>query len=105
MTSCRNRACQQRDAAYQARVKGLEQAALEQLKIGTRKADVIRFFAEDKFPISFDEFGANGTVYTTGCSPAVCGTDAAVIDLEVKLDEAGNVKSKPVVVGFYTNCL
>jgi len=107
MTGCRYRsaACKQRGAAYQARVKSLEQAALDQLKIGTRKEDVVRFFAENNFPISFDKDGASGTVRTTGCSPAICGTDEAVIDLEVKLDEAGSVKAKPVVIGFYTNCL
>jgi hypothetical protein len=107
MTGCRYRsaACKQRGAAYQERVKSLEQAALDQLKIGTRKENVVRFFAENNFPISFDKYGASGTIRTTGCSPAGCGTDEAVIDLEVKLDEADSVKAKPVVVGFYTNCL
>jgi hypothetical protein len=107
MTGCRYRstACKQRGAAYQVRVESLEQAALEQLKIGTKKEDVVRFFAENKFPLSFGKSGATGTIYTTGCSPFGCGTDEAVIDLSIELDEAGNVKSKPVVVGFYTNCL
>jgi len=107
MTGCRYRsaACKQRGVAYQARVESLEQAALEQLKIGTKKEDVIRFFAENKFPLSFDKSGATGTIYTTGCSPFGCGTDEALIGISVDLDEAGNVKSKPVVVGFYTNCL
>ena len=107
MAGCRYRsaACKQRGVAFGAKVVALNRTALERLTIGTKKEDVIRFFAENQFPISFDKFGANGTVYTTGCSPFGCGTDAAVIDLEVKLDEAGNVKSKPVVIGFYTNCL
>jgi len=107
MTGCRYRSttCKQRGAAYQIRVESLEQAALEQLKIGTKKDDVVRFFAENKFPLSFGKSGATGTIYTTGCSPFGCGTDEAVIDLSIELDEAGNVKSKPVVVGFYTNCL
>lgn len=98
-------ACKQREAAYQARVKSLERAALEQLKIGTKKEAVIRFFAENKFPITFDRSSATGRVYTTGCSPAVCGTDEAVIDLSIELDEADSVKSKPVLIGLYTNCL
>jgi len=39
MTGClyRSTACKQRGVAYQARVESLEQAALEQLKIGTKK--------------------------------------------------------------------
>jgi hypothetical protein len=107
MTGCRYRstACKQRGVAYQARVKSLERAALGQLKIGTKKEDVIRFFAENKFPITFDRSSATGTIYTLGCSPNGCGTDEALIGLRVDLDEAGNVKSKPVVVGIYTNCL
>jgi hypothetical protein len=107
MTGCRYRseACKQRGAAYQARVKSLERAALEQLKIGTKKEDVVRFFAENKFPITFDRSSATGMIYTLGCSPIGCGTDEALLGLDVGLDEAGNVKSKPVVVGFYTNCL
>jgi hypothetical protein len=107
LTGCRYRstACKQRGAAYQARVKSLKQVALEQLKIGTKKADVVRFFAENKFPLSFDKSEATGTIYTTGCSPFGCGTDEALIGISVDLDEAGNVKSKPVVVGFYMNCL
>ncbi len=86
-------------------MKSLEQAALEQLKIGARKEDVVRFFAENKFPITFDHSSATGTIYTLGCSPNGCGTDEALIGLRVDLDESGNVKSKPVVVGMYTNCL
>jgi hypothetical protein len=107
MAGCRYRstACKQRGAAYQARVKGLERAAIDQLKIGTKKEDVVRFFAENKFPISFDRSSATGTIYTLGCSPNGCGTDEALIGLRVDLDEAGSVKSKPVVVGIYTNCL
>jgi hypothetical protein len=107
MTGCRYRstACKQRGVAYNARVESLERAALEQLKIGTKKENVVRFFAENKFPLSFDKSGATGTIYTTGCSPFGCGTDEALIGIRVDLDEAGNVKSKPVVVGFYTNCL
>jgi hypothetical protein len=107
MTGCRYRsaACKQRGVAYQTRVTSLERAALEQLKIGTKKEDVVRFFAENKFPITFDRSSATGTVYTLGCSPNGCGTDEALIGLRVDLDEAGSVKSKPVVVGIYTNCL
>jgi hypothetical protein len=107
MTGCRYRstACKQRGAAYQARVNALERDAIAKLKIGTKKEDVIRFFAENKFPISFDRSFATGTIYTLGCSPNGCGTDQALIGLSVDLDEAGSVKAKPVVVGGYADCL
>jgi hypothetical protein len=107
MTGCRYRsaACKQRGVAFDAKVDALKRVAFSQLKIGTKKEDVVRFFAGNNFPISFDKFGASGTIHTQGCSPFGCGTDEALIGLGVELDEAGNVKSKPVVVGMYTNCL
>jgi hypothetical protein len=107
MTGCRYRstACKQRGIAFNAQVDALERDAIDKLKIGTKKEDVIRFFAENKFPISFDRSFVTGTIYTLGCSPNGCGTDQALIGLSVDLDEAGNVKSKPVVVGGYADCL
>ncbi|MGB8132245.1 MAG: hypothetical protein WCG81_20835 [Candidatus Angelobacter sp.] len=107
MTGCRYRsaACKQRGVAFNAQVNALERDAIDKLKIGTKKEDVIRFFAENKFPITFDRSFATGTIFTLGCSPNGCGTDQAVIGLSVDLDEAGSVKAKPVVVGGYADCL
>ena len=104
-SAARSTACKQRGIAFSSQVEGLRRAALEKLTIGATKEDVVRFFAENKFPITFTQSGATGTIYTTGCSPQGCGTDQALIGLRVDLDEAGKVKAKPVVVGMYTDCV
>ena len=104
-SAARSTACKQRGIAFSSQVDGLRRAALEKLTIGAGKEDVVRFFAENNFPITFTQSGATGTIYTTGCSPQGCGTDQALIGLRVDLDEAGKVKAKPVVVGMYTDCV
>jgi hypothetical protein len=98
-------ACKQRGIALGAQVDTLKRAATDKLKIGTKKEDVIHFFAENNFAISFDKHGATGAIHTLGCSPAGCGTDEFLIVLKTELDESGSVKSEPVVGGGYTNCL
>lgn len=101
--------CKQRGAAYTARVETLKREAHEKLKIGTKKDDVARFFAENGIPLTFSlTFSgreASGTIYTFGCAPAGCGSDAALLGLQVKVDEAGTVVSEPDVGSLYTNCL
>ena len=100
-----NAACMQRGAAYGARVETLKRDAHEKLKIGTNKDAVIRFFAENGIPITFSRDEASGTIYTTGCAPSGCGSDAALIGLRVKVNEMGSVVAEPVVGAIYTNCL
>jgi len=97
--------CKQRGAAYSARVEKLKRDAHEKLKIGTKKDAVIRFFAENDIPVTFYPNEASGTIYTSGCAPSGCGSDAALLGLRVKVDEAGTVVSEPVVGAIYTNCL
>ena len=84
-------ACKQRGAALDARIETLKREAHEKLKIGTKKDALIRFFAENGIPVTFDGREAGGTIYTTGCAPTGCGSDAALIGLRVKVDEAGAV--------------
>ena len=105
MSNARSTACKQRGIAFNAQVEALRRAAHEKLTIGASKEDVVRFFAENNFPITFTRSGATGTIYTTGCSPKGCGTNQALIGLRVDLDEAGSVKAAPVVVGMYTDCV
>lgn len=100
-----NVACKQRGAAYSARVETLKQKAHEQLKIGTKKDAVVRFFAENGIPVTFSRDEASGRISTTGCAPSGCGSDAALLGLRVKVDEAGTVVSEPVVRALYTDCL
>jgi hypothetical protein len=98
-------ACKKHGDAYEARVEALTREAHAKLKIGTKKDAVIRFFAENGIPITFTENEASGTVYTTGCSPMGCGTDAALLGLRVKVDGKGSVASEPDIGALYTDCL
>ena len=102
-----NAACKQREATLAARSEALRRNAYEKLKIGTKKDDVIRFFAENNIPVVFDEIQnvASGTISVVGCAPSGCGSDAAILGVTVKVDKTGTVISEPVVGGIYTNCL
>ncbi len=101
----KNATCKQRGDAYAARVEALNREAHEKLKIGTRKDSARRFFAENGIPITFSTDEASGTIYTTGCAPFGCGSDASLLGLRVKVDQAGTVVSEPYVGGLYTDCL
>jgi hypothetical protein len=98
-------ACKKRGDAYEARVETLTREAHAKLKIGTKKDAVIHFFAENGIPVTFTVNEASGTIYTTGCSPMGCGTDAALLGLRVSLDENGSVTSEPSIGALYTDCL
>ena len=98
-------ACNKRGAAFAQRVKAIEHDANEKLSIGTKSGDVSRFFAEHGIPLQIADSEASGTLYTVGCGPLGCGTDSALIGVQVKLDSAGAVTEKPTVVGMYTSCL
>lgn len=107
-------ACKQRAAQYAARVEKLKRDAHDNLKIGTKKQDVILFFKENGLPVDFVKvtyepsgkvYEATGTISTTGCAPFGCGSDDALLGLQVKVDEAGTVISEPEVGALYTNCL
>ena len=95
----------QRGDAYSVRVETLKREAHEKLKIGTKKDAVVRFFAENGFPVTFNRDEASGTIYTSGCAPSDCGSDTALLGLRVKVDEAGTVVSEPLIGAIYTNCL
>lgn len=98
-------ACKERGRTYYARVEKLKRDARERLRIGTHKEDVIRFFQENGLPVSFDGREYEGTIYTNGCAPAGCGSDAALLGLRVKADGSGTVVGDAVVGALYTNCL
>ena len=99
-------ACKQRGKAYAARVDALKRDVHAQLKIGTRKDALIRFFAEHYIPITFyQDRTASGTIYTTGCAPFGCGADTGLISLRVGVDASGTVVSEPSVGALYTDCL
>ena len=63
-----------------------QQDAHEQLKIGTKKDDVSRFFTEHGMSFGILHFEALGTLHTSGCAPqAHCG-DEVILQVRVKLE-------------------
>jgi hypothetical protein len=101
----RSTACKQRGSVYSAKVEKLKRDAQEKLRVGTKKDAVIRFFDENGIPVTFSRHEASGTIYTTGCAPSGCGSDAALLGLRVEVDETGTVLSEPVAGTLYTNSL
>lgn len=102
--------CQRRNAAFEQRIRNIEKDAHDQLKIGTKKTDVARFYTEHKIPFEVVSWAGGfqvlGTLFTIGgCSPLGCGTDDALIGVRVRVDADGNVVGKPEVVSMYTNCV
>jgi hypothetical protein len=66
------------------------QEAHEQLNVGTKKADVSRFFAEHGLPLGSipgSESEAIGMLQTTACAPEHRG-DGVIIEVRVKVDPA-----------------
>jgi hypothetical protein len=98
-------ACIERDEAFTQRVESIKRDAREQLKIGTKKEEISRFFTEHGIQLSIDNSEAIGTLYTSGCSPLGCGTDSALIGVRVNVDRTGTVTGEPTVVGMYTDCV
>jgi hypothetical protein len=98
-------ACKQRGAAFEAKVERLKRDAQKNLGIGTNKDAVIRFFAENGIPVTFLGGEATGTISASGCAPAGCGSDNALLGLRVKVDKNGTVIAEPVIGALYTDCL
>lgn len=98
-------ACKQRGAALESRYETLKSEAHSKIKIGMKKADLTQFFAQHRIPLTFVSGEATGTMYTTGCAPTGCGSDAALLGLRVGVDDAGTAGSEPVVGALYTDCL
>lgn len=97
--------CGQRNAAFARQVESIKQGARERLRVGTKNADVARFFTERGLHPIIQESYAYGSIRTSGRAPFGCGTDSAFISVRVKLDEAGAVAEEPHVGGIYTDCL
>ena len=87
------------------RVEIIKHDAHAQIKLGTTKSDVARFFTEHNIPFAISESLASGSIAASGCAPFGCGSDAALINVRVRLNEAGAATEEPKVVGIYTNCL
>ena len=104
--------CKKRAAEFRDKVDLMQRDAKNSLKAGTKKDEVVRFFASKNVPLTFDQMGqdhwAMGTLYFRGlaeCENFACGDDSALIGVRVKVDINGTVVSEPVVIGMYTDCL
>ncbi len=103
--------CKQRNTTFSRRIKIVDQDAHKQLKVGTKKGEVTRFYSEHEIPfevVRFTDTGFEtiGTLYTIGgCAPLGCGTDNALIGVRLKVDADGTVTGEPEVVDMYTDCL
>jgi len=104
--------CKLREAEFNTRRERIEKHAKESLRIGTKKEDVIRFFASENIPVTFSELDgqneAEGTIDVKGdaeCGSLACGDDAAFVGVRVAVDQNGTVLSDAVVVGIYADCL
>jgi hypothetical protein len=102
-------ACKSQGKAYGERIRNLKRDAVNRLRVGTPKEDVLRFFQENGLPVSFNkspgEYEYEGTITTKGCAPAGCGSDNAILGLRVKADSNGTVVAEPVVGSLYIDCL
>src|ERR1700722_11517830 len=58
----KNESCKQRGVDYEKQIKNIETDAYNQLKIGTKKTDVAKFFSEHSIPFDFFESEARGTL-------------------------------------------
>ena len=110
--------CQRRNADLAQRIESIKQDAHKQLKLGTKKADVARFYAQHKIPFEVVSWPfkdgesevtgteAIGTLYTSGgCPPFGCGSDRLLIGVRVRVDADGTIIGEPKVVDMYTDCL
>jgi hypothetical protein len=98
--------CTVRGSIFAQQVETIKQDAAKELRIGTDKTGVAKFFTSHG--MSFSTWGpeAYGGLHTLGCAPPIaCGTDIAFITVRVKLDANGAVAEAPNVTGMYKDCV
>jgi hypothetical protein len=99
-------ACREHNAAFQRQLESIEKDAHEQLKVGTTKGDVSRFFAEHGMPLVStrgSEPEVSGILHTTACAPPHCG-EGVLIRVQAKADSAGTITTEPTVDDLYDDC-
>jgi len=98
--------CKRRDAEMERQIGIIKRDANEQLKIGTDKAGIARFFVGHGIPFTVARSQAVGTLHTHGgCPPQGCGTDRYLIGVRVNVNDAGVAIADPVVVSLYEDCV
>jgi hypothetical protein len=100
----RSKTCKKRGEALQMRFEKLKRDAHTKLTTGTKKEELVKFFADNGFPITFSDGNAGGAIYTTGCAPFGCG-DSARLGISVPVDAAGTVIAETDVTWMDTDCL
>jgi hypothetical protein len=78
----------------------------DQLKVGTKKADVLRFFANHGMPVgstSVYESEISGILHTTACAPPHCG-EGVWIRVRAKVGSTGIITEVPTVDTLYVGC-
>ena len=99
-------ACREHNAAFQRQLEAIKKDAHEQLKVGTKKADVSRFFAEHGVPIGQAVLSApeaTGILQTTACAPPHCG-ERVSIRVRAKVESTGTITAEPIVDYMYDEC-
>ena len=105
--------CEARLAARLANEERIKHEAHDGLRVGATRETVISFFAEHHLSMNLVRVDggeeAEGTIFTSGnyeCHPVTgCGSDAAIFQVHVRLDEAGSIVSEPEFSGGYQDCL
>jgi len=97
--------CATRNAAFREQVEKLKNDAHDQLRIGTSKAQVVRFFEQHQMRVTFGHGEASGDFQALGCAPFGCGADTAIVGVSVAVDSQGTVSGDPQVSGIFTDCL
>jgi hypothetical protein len=97
--------CATRNATFREQLEKLKNDAHDQLRIGTNKAQVVRFFEEHQMRVTFGRGEASGDFKAIGCAPFGCGADTAIVGVSVAVDSQGAVSGEPHVSGIYTDCL
>jgi hypothetical protein len=97
--------CKLRGDAFTNLVAHLKSDAANDLKVGTSKSGLERFFSDHKVPYGFQGSQAFGVLRPPACAPLGCFKDTAFIGVQVELDESGSVKEPPKVFGMYQDCL
>ena len=99
-------ACKDHNAAFQRQLESIERDAHEQLKVGTKGADISRFFADHGMPIfsvSLSEPEIIGILHTTACAPPHCG-EGVWIRVRAKVGSTGIITREPTVDTLYVDC-
>ena len=98
--------CKRRDAEVERQFEIIKRDASDQLKIGTDRVAIARFFASHGIPFAATPSEVIGTLHTHGgCPPQGCGTDRFLIGVRVKVNTTGVAISDPAVVALYEDCV